>query len=101
VLEGDLLRAGDTEALAALQRADEFRGFDERIRRAGVEPGIAAAEAFDIERAALEIGEIDVGDLELAAGRWLELAGDLDDLRIVEIEPGHGPVRARDLGLFL
>ena len=39
---------------------------------AGVEPGEAAAEPDDVKVPALEIGAIDVGDLELAASRRLD-----------------------------
>jgi hypothetical protein len=41
---------------------------------AGVEPREAAAHLLDVEVAALEIGAVDVGDLELAARRGLERA---------------------------
>ena len=73
----DLLRAGDPQALALLEDLDEMARLDKRGMRAGVEPGKAAAEHLDMEIAALEIGAVDVGDLELAARRRLERGGDL------------------------
>src|SRR6476646_10106402 len=59
--EGDLLDAADLLAGAFLQRAHEFLGLDQRIMRAGVEPGIAAAEPLDGELAGFEIGRVEVG----------------------------------------
>src|SRR5690606_38932439 len=67
---GDLLGTADAQALALLERADEHRGVHERGVGAGVEPGVAAPQELDAERAAREVGSIDVGDLELAAFRW-------------------------------
>ena len=54
--------------------------------RAGIEPGKTSAEHLDIEISPLHVDAIDVGDLELAARRGLQLGGDLDDLVIIEIE---------------
>ena len=90
---GDLLRAGDLHPLPPLERGDELGGLEQTVGRAGVEPGKAAAHHFDVQLAALEIGAVDVGDLEFAAGRRLDVGGDVDDLLVVEIEPGDGPVR--------
>src|SRR6202042_2492593 len=69
--------------------------------RAGVEPGEAAAERLDMGRALLQVPAVDVGDLELAAGRGRDRARDLDDAAVVEVKPGHRPVRARALRLLL
>ena len=66
---GDLLRAGDLQALALLERGDELAGLEQAVVRAGVEPGVAAADDLDVEVAALEVARVDVGDLELAARR--------------------------------
>src|SRR6185312_9149154 len=44
---GDLLDAGDLQPLAHLDRADELGRLDQRLVRAGVEPGGAAAEPLD------------------------------------------------------
>ena len=57
--------------------------------------------AFHREVAALQIGAVHVGDLEFAARRRLDRPGDAGDVGVVEIEPGHRPVRFRFLGLFL
>jgi hypothetical protein len=53
---------------------DELRGLEQRVVRAGVEPGGAAAEELDVQLAALEVEAVEVGDLEFAAG--------LDGLRL-------------------
>ena len=44
---------------------------------------------------------VEVGDLKLAARRRLERWRDLDDLVVVEVEAGHGPVGSRLLRLLL
>src|ERR1700722_3969564 len=86
---GDLLRAGELDALPALDGLDEGRCRDEGLMRARVEPRNAAPERFDLERPTRQISAVDVGDLELAARRGLERGRDLDDVRIVEIKPCH------------
>ena len=53
---------------------DEFGRLEQRIVRAGVEPGEAAAEHLDVQLAALEIDAVDVGDLQFAARRGLQAA---------------------------
>src|SRR5690606_32747150 len=55
----------------------------------------------DAQRAGLEIETVEVGDLELAARRRFEAAGEVDGLPVVEIEAGDGVVRARPMRLFL
>ena len=50
---GDLLDAGDLQALPLLDRLHEIRGLEQRLVRARVEPGEAAAEDLDRELAAL------------------------------------------------
>ena len=39
---------------------------------AGVEPGETTTEAFNVQIATLEVGIVDVGDLQLAAWRRLD-----------------------------
>ncbi len=53
-----------------------------------------------MQLAALEVRAVDVGDLELPAGRRLEPGRDVDDPVVVEVEPGHREARAR-LGRLL
>src|SRR5262245_605942 len=63
----DLLRAAELEAGAALDRGHELGSFEQRVHRAHVEPGIAAAHALDVQRAGLEVAAVEVGDLQLTA----------------------------------
>src|SRR6476646_10704867 len=67
VLVGDLLGAGDLEALPRLDRLDEVRGLQQRLVRARVEPRVAAPEALDHQLAAFQVAPVEIGDLELAA----------------------------------
>ena len=69
--------------------------------RTGVEPGHAAAHDLDIELLQLQVAAVHVGDFQFAARRGLEIARDVADLRIVEIQAGDGIARLRLLGLFL
>src|SRR5688572_6464380 len=63
-LQSNLFQAHDLQALAALDRADVGRSVVEAVVRAGVEPGEAPSEPGDLEVAALQIGAVDVGDLQ-------------------------------------
>jgi hypothetical protein len=81
----DLFGAGDAQALALFEDLDEMAGLDQRGMRAGIEPGKAAAEHLDIQIAALEIGVVDVRDLDLAAGRRLDPSCDLDDVVVIKV----------------
>ncbi len=86
----DLFGAGDLEALALLDRGDESTGVEERVVGASVQPGGASAEDFCAELAALKVPAVDVGDLELAAGRGFEVLCDADYLGVVEVDAGDG-----------
>src|SRR5262249_11545311 len=66
---GDLLRAAHLQSLPLLDRLDEHRGLQQRLMRAGIKPGYAAAEELHTEYAERQIGSVDVGDFELPAGR--------------------------------
>ena len=58
-----------------LDHADKVGRIHQRIHRAGVQPGIAAAQQLHIQRAVLQIHPVQIGDLQLAAGRGLYLLG--------------------------
>src|SRR5206468_11708947 len=51
----DLLRARDLQPLPLLQGGDELAGLEQAVVRAGIEPGIAAAQDLDAELAAVEV----------------------------------------------
>src|SRR5262249_51986753 len=92
---GDFFGAADLQTLAILHRLDELRGAQQARRRAGVEPGIAAAELLDREPSLLQVLGIDVADLEFAARRARQAPGDVAGIGIVEVESGDRPMRAR------
>ena len=72
----------------------KLRGLEQRLVRAGVEPGDAAAQHLDAELAPLEVGAVDVGDLELAArARASGSAAMSSTLVVVEVEARHRVVR--------
>ena len=98
---GDLFEAGDLEALARLDGLDEGGGLQQGVMGAGVEPGVAAAHGLDVELVAREVGLVDVGNLELTAGRRLYRLRDIDDILVVEIEARHGKIRLWLGWLFL
>ena len=66
---GDFLGTADLEPLPLLDGFDERGSLQQRLVRPGVQPGGAAAEDVHGQRAVGEIGEIQIRDLQLAAGR--------------------------------
>src|SRR5262249_20966078 len=90
---GDLLRAGNLQSLAALNRLNEESGFEQRIVGARIEPRHPAAHELDLELACFEVEPIQVGDLELAARAWLQRSGHPYNIRIVEVETCDGVAR--------
>ena len=54
-----------------------------------------------MELAHFEVAFVDVGDFELAAGRWADVGGDVADLLVVKVQAGHRIVGRRVPGLFL
>ncbi len=101
VTPGDLFRAGDLEALPVFQRGDELAGIQQALVGACIEPGIAALEDLHVQLALLQIGLVDSGDFQLAAGAGLDRFGDIDHLAVVEIEAGDGVITFRLRRLFL
>src|SRR5581483_6885230 len=67
-------------------------------RLAGVAP--ESFEHVRLERAALGVPVVDVGDLELAAAGRLELRQELPDLLVVEVDAGHDIGTGRIGGLL-
>ena len=98
---GDFLDAADHQPLALFDGLHELRGLEQRLVRAGVEPGDAAPELFDRERAPSEIVAVDVGNFELAAGLRAKRRGHVQHPIVVEVEAGHRVARARSGGLLL
>src|SRR5689334_8877608 len=65
-----------------------------------VQPRRAAPQNFDAEIPAAQIRTVQVGDLQFAARRWLELLRQLDNVAIVKIKPGDCIVRSGPLRLL-
>src|SRR6185312_8060984 len=63
----------------------------------GVQPGEAAAQLLHRQRAARQIGTVEIGNLQLAARRHLKTARDIDAVGVIEINTGNGPLA---LGCF-
>ncbi|MNE68304.1 hypothetical protein D3C80_1639570 [compost metagenome] len=86
MLISDLFKARHFQTLAVLDGLHVLRGFQQAIVSTGIEPGKAAAEAFDTQVAALQVGVVDVCDFKLATCRRLYILGDLDHVVVVEIK---------------
>ena len=100
VLVGDLLQHRDGRVLRALDGADELARLVERLHGAGVKPGVAAPKGHDVEEGVVEVHAVEVGDLELAAGRGSHARGARRHVARVEVEAGDG-VGALGLGRLL
>ncbi len=85
---GHFFGHADLHAGAALHRSHVVGGIRHLVERPGVEPGGAAGQDLDLELAALEVFAVDVGDLVLAASAGSQVAGDLDHIVVVEVQPG-------------
>lgn len=100
VLPGDLLGDGHGKVLGVLHGADELRGLVQALHGAGVQPRVATAEGDDGQRPLLQVHLVERGDLELAAGRRLDLVGLGRHVTRVEVQAGDG-VGALGLGWLL
>ena len=101
VLPGDLLGDGHGQVLGVLHGADELRGLVQALHGAGVQPRVAAAEGDHGQRPLLQVHLVERGDLQLAAGRGLDLVGLGGDVARVEVQAGDGVGALRALGLLL
>ena len=96
VLPGDLLGHGHGKVLGVLHGADELRGLVQALHGAGVQPRVAAAQGDDGQRPLLQVHLVERGDLQLAAGRGLDLMGLGGHVARVEVQAGD---RVGALGL--
>lgn len=101
VLPGDLLGDGHGQVLGVLHGADELRGLVQALHGAGVQPRVAAAQGDHGQRPLLQVHPVEVGDLQLAAGRGLDLAGLGGHVARVEVQAGDGVGALGALGLLL
>ena len=101
VLPGDLLGDRDRQVLGVLDGADELRGLVQALHGAGVQPRVAAAQGHDGQRPLLQVHLVERGDLELAAGRRLDLVRLGGHVARVEVQAGDGVGALGALGLLL
>lgn len=101
VLPGDLLGHGNGKVLGVLHGSDELRGLVEALHGAGVQPRVAATEGDDGQRPLPQVHPVKVGDLELAAGRRLDLVGLGGHVARVEVQAGDGVGALGHRGLLL
>ena len=83
-----------------LHGADELRRLVQALHGAGVQPRVAAAEGDHGQRPLLQVHPVEVGDLELAAGRGPDPVGLGGHVARVEVQAGDG-VGALGLGGLL
>jgi hypothetical protein len=69
ILVSDLFKARHFQSLTVLNGLHIGRGFEQAVVGAGVKPGEATAEALYMQIAALEIGIVYIGNLQLSAWR--------------------------------
>src|SRR5688572_4455536 len=93
--EGNFLRTRDFQSLPSLDRFDEARGVLQGLVCPCVQPCHPPTENLDVQRSAAQVFPVDVGDLVFAAGRRFEVARDVEDGVVVEVESRHGKLRAR------
>lgn len=96
VLPGDLLGHGHGQVLGVLHGADELRGLVQALHGAGVQPRVPAAQGHHGQRPLLQVHPVEVGDLELAAGRGPHLVCLGGHVARVEVQAGD---RVGALGL--
>ena len=100
ILEGNLFRGADLDALTLLDHADEVGGLHEAVHGAGIQPCKATAQQLNIQLILLQVHVVQGGDLQLAAGGRLHFLGHLDDFLVVEVQAGDGVVALRVLRLL-
>src|SRR5262245_34625226 len=74
---------------------------EQRLVRAGIEPGVSAPQSDHAELAGLEVAAVHVGDFQLPPGRRLERLRDAHDLAVVEVQAGYRKPRLRPRRLLL
>ena len=84
-----------------LHGADELRRLVQALHGAGVQPRVAAAEGDHGQRPLLQVHLVEVGDLQLAAGRRLHPMRLGGHVARVEVQAGDGVGALGALGLLL
>lgn len=101
VLPRDLFGHGHGQVLGVLHGADELRGLVQALHGAGVKPRVAAAQGDHGQRPLLQVHLVERGDLQLAAGRRLDLVGLGCHVARVEVQAGDCVGALGALGLLL
>ena len=65
-----------------------------------IKPGISAPHLFYMQLPTFQIRIVDIGNFKLTTRRWFYGSCDFNDLRVIEIHPGHGIIRFRLFRLF-
>ena len=84
-----------------LNGADELRRLVQALHGAGVQPRVASAQGHHGQRPLLKVYAVEVGDLELASGRRLDLVRLGGHVARVEVQAGDGIAGLGLLGLLL
>lgn len=84
-----------------LHGADELRRLVQALHGAGVQPRVASAQRHHGQRPLLQVHPVEVGDLQLPAGRRLDLVGLGGHVARVEVQAGDGVGALGALGLLL
>ena len=87
--------------LVLLHGLYEVGGIGQTLMGTGIQPGEALSQKLYIQLSLLQINPVQVGDLQLAPGGRFQILCVLDDMIIVEIQPGHAVIALRLLRLFL
>lgn len=60
---------------------------------ASIEPSVTTAQLFDKQAAGFHVQSVEIGNLKLATRRRLQVAGELNDAVVIEIQAGGRMVR--------
>ena len=92
----DFLKAGDFSVLMLLHSLYKVCGIHKAFVCSSVKPREALTEQFHIQAAVLQINAVQIGDLKLSAGGWIQIFCKLDHTVIVEIETRHAVIAFSD-----
>ncbi len=87
LVEGNFFGASHHKALAFLQGGYKACCFQQAVVRAGVEPSVATTHDFNVQLAHLQVAFVDVGDFQLATGRWLDVCRYVTHLAVEKYRP--------------
>ena len=97
----DFLGAGNIASGRILYTLDFLRGVEQAVRRAGIEPDKITVELDYMQLFAAHILQIDVRNLKLTACGRLQIARNLYDTVVIEVQTRNNIVRLRIARLLL